>query len=264
VESKFYLKHRHFLQYMVQKHIIVSMIAPVAIAGILIMAILANQAYASSKSVSSSSEKCKTTENGNSQGEENCKTAQGENTQGKVAQESSKTGQTQPVRPAITLTPIQAHITTNAHMTTTNEQLSKNGIASKLTLAPKPTGPAVAPRLIGAKTIAEVQQLKKEAKAEEEHKTKFGVPSPGELRRMLANQIQFDPKTEICQGPKNIAQAPEKVFCLGKVIPRTVEREQKAMHPSLTASLPNKESHGPALTHEGPRALAKIVQKVAG
>ena len=49
---------------MVQKHIIVSMIAPVAIAGILIMAILANQAYASSKSESSSSEKCKTTENG--------------------------------------------------------------------------------------------------------------------------------------------------------------------------------------------------------
>jgi len=58
------------------------MIAPVAIAGILIMAILVNQAYASSKSVSSS-EKCKTTENGNSQGEENCKTPQG----GKVAQE---------------------------------------------------------------------------------------------------------------------------------------------------------------------------------
>jgi hypothetical protein len=75
---------------MVQKHIIVSMIAPVAMAGILIMAILANQAYASSKSESSSSEKCKTTENGNSQGEENCKTAQGENTEGgKVAQESN-------------------------------------------------------------------------------------------------------------------------------------------------------------------------------
>jgi hypothetical protein len=75
---------------MVQKHIIVSMIAFVAISGILIMAILANQAYASSKSESSSSEKCKTTENENSQGEENCKTAQGENTQGgKVAEESS-------------------------------------------------------------------------------------------------------------------------------------------------------------------------------
>ena len=143
---------------MVQKHIIVSMIAPVAIAGILIMAILANQAYASSKSESSSSEKCKTTKNGNSQGEENCKTAQGENTEGgKVAQESSNTGKevkessntgkevkkssnngnaaqessnngkVAPVQPAITLTPIQAHVTTKSHMTATNEQLSKNG-----------------------------------------------------------------------------------------------------------------------------------------
>src|SRR5215467_4572999 len=70
------------------------MILPVFVAAVLIMAILANQAYASSKSESSSSEKCKTTENGNSQGEENCKTAQG----GKVAQEvkeSSNTGNTE-------------------------------------------------------------------------------------------------------------------------------------------------------------------------
>jgi hypothetical protein len=191
---------------MVQKHIIVSMIAPVAMAGILIMAILANQAYASSKSESSSSEKCKTTENGNSQGEENCKTAQGENTEGgKVAQESSNTGKevkessntgntegsnnhaqessnkcfnehtkkwepcvvknspqkqessntpssqesskteqsSVPVQPAITLTPIQAHVTTKSHMTATNEQLSKNG---KLT-EKNPTGTeeAIAP-----------------------------------------------------------------------------------------------------------------------
>ncbi len=46
---------------MVQKHIIVSMIAPVAIAGILIMTVLANQAY--SKQVSSSVE-CKITKGG--------------------------------------------------------------------------------------------------------------------------------------------------------------------------------------------------------
>jgi hypothetical protein len=64
---------------------------------------------------------------------------------GKVAQESSNTGNAAqganntrqssvPVRtPPITLTPIQAHITTKAHMTTTNEQLSKNGALTELT-----------------------------------------------------------------------------------------------------------------------------------
>ena len=43
---------------MVQKHIVISMITPVAIAGILIMVILANQAFAYYRS-SSSSVKCK-------------------------------------------------------------------------------------------------------------------------------------------------------------------------------------------------------------
>ena len=41
-----------------------------------------------------------------------------------------------PVQPAITLTPIQAHVTTKSHMTATNEQLSENG---KLTQRENPT-----------------------------------------------------------------------------------------------------------------------------
>jgi hypothetical protein len=63
---------------MVQKHIIISMIAPVAIAGILIMAILANQAYSSSGSLTSV--KCKITKHGHTK----CKT--------KTTQEASTTG----------------------------------------------------------------------------------------------------------------------------------------------------------------------------
>jgi hypothetical protein len=53
---------------MVQKHIVISMIAPVAVAGILIMATLANQAYSSSGSLTSV--KCKITKNGGTK----CKT----------------------------------------------------------------------------------------------------------------------------------------------------------------------------------------------
>jgi hypothetical protein len=53
---------------MVQKHILISMIAPVAIAGILIMAILANHAYSSSGSLTSV--KCKITKHGHTK----CKT----------------------------------------------------------------------------------------------------------------------------------------------------------------------------------------------
>jgi hypothetical protein len=284
---------------MVQKHIIVSMIAPVAIAGILIMAILANQAYASNKSVISSGEKCKTTENENSQGEENCKTAQGENTQGgkvaqesnntgislkymsstfslsntrnaeekanntgKIAQESSNTGkgdnntgQTQPVRPAITLTPIQAHITTKTHMTTNTQQLSNNGILPKLTLAPKPTGPAVAPRLIGAKTIAEVQQLKIKEKERERAEVQRITEWMQQTQKIIreGKQIQFDPKKEICQGSQNIAQAPEKYFCLGKVIPKTFTEKQRECL-ALARSISSK---GPA-SHSSLRAFTAM------
>jgi len=223
------------------------MIAPVAIAGILIMAILANQAYASSKSESSSSEKCKTTENGNSQGEENCKTAQGENTEGgkevkessntgkevkessnngNAAQESSDNGKVAPVQPAITLTPIQAHVTTKSHMTATNEQLSENGVLPKLTLAPKPTGPTVAPRVEGAKTIAEVQEAKLRA---EEQAAKFGLSS----EEVNNEQQWFDTKTHTCEGGIIVSQLKNprgimpsnpnidvtgKAFCKGKVI----------------------------------------------
>jgi hypothetical protein len=103
-------------------------------------------------------------------------------------------------------------------------------------------------RLIGAKSIADVQKLKAEG------------------------WVQFDSKKEICQGIPVVGRPPFGDICSGKVISKTVvETEQKAMHPSLTAfgqqhynqkgfQLP----HGAALTHGGPRALAKIVQKVGG
>jgi hypothetical protein len=266
---------------MVQKHIIVSMIAPVAMAGILIMAILANQAYASGKSESSSSEKCKTTENGNSQGEENCKTAQGENTEGgKVAQESSNTGKevkessnngnaaqessnngkVAPVQPAITLTPIQAHVTTKAHMTATNEQLSNNGKAT----TPTPTGPTVAPRVEGAKTIAEVQQLKK-AEAQKEFYKKLGEQFHKER---MSKGIKFNPSNEACEGAT--ASEPGKVVCLGKVVPRPINPGNLAMHPSTTVHHMGKGPHGAALTSNAGLGglvkpaghLAKMVQKV--
>ncbi|HYA82784.1 MAG TPA: hypothetical protein VEH06_04955 [Candidatus Bathyarchaeia archaeon] len=53
---------------MIQKHIVISMIVPVTVAGILIMAILANQAYSSSGSLTSV--KCKITKHGHTK----CKT----------------------------------------------------------------------------------------------------------------------------------------------------------------------------------------------
>jgi hypothetical protein len=72
---------------MVQKHIIISMIAPVAIAGILIMAILANQAYSSSGSLTSV--KCKITKHGHTK----CKTKTiTPPPQGATSQQSSSTG----------------------------------------------------------------------------------------------------------------------------------------------------------------------------
>jgi type II secretory pathway pseudopilin PulG len=126
----------------------------------------------------------------------------------------------------MTLTPIHAHVTTKAQMTTTEQQLSKNGELTKPTLAPKPTGPAVAPRLIGAKTIAEVQQLKKEReRAELQRITEYIQQTQKIIRE--GKQVQFDPKKEICQGPQNIAQAPEKYFCLGTVIPKTFTEKQR-------------------------------------
>jgi hypothetical protein len=73
---------------MVQKHIIISMIAPVAIAGILIMAVLANQAYSSSGSLTSV--KCKITKHGHTKCK--TKTTQGPSNTGNMAQGSSTTG----------------------------------------------------------------------------------------------------------------------------------------------------------------------------
>ncbi len=162
-------------------------------------------------------------------------------------------------------------------MTTTNQELSKNGILPKLTLAPKPTGPAVVPRLIGAKTIAEVQEAKERAA---EQVAKFGVS----LEEWNNGKQWFDPKTQDCEGKRpNVSLSPPsgidvtgKLFCSGKVFSReggTVYNtknapqkivERHAMHPSLTAFTSTAGHHGAALTHGGPQALAKTVQKVGG
>jgi hypothetical protein len=190
---------------------------------------------------------------------------------GKVAQESSNKSSAS-VRPATTITP-QFTVTPKAHMTTTNQELSKKGILPKLTLA-KPTAlsklgcgtikawsspdcqaairqAATAPRLIGAKSIADVQKLKAEG------------------------WVQFDPKKEICQGIPVVGRSPFGDICSGKVISKNEPRkiEQQAMHPFVTAFVPKcekleptceKSMHGSALIHEGPGKIAKMVQKVGG
>jgi hypothetical protein len=199
------------------------MIAPVAIAGILIMAILANQTFAAQESSNS----------GN--------TSQGANNTG-PATPNQVTTTTQQLLPALHHpTPI---VTTTHHniVTATSKQLSSNGILPKPTLAPKPTGlefksvldrclqgakttaervriklygscilpkPTVAPRVQGAVTIAEAQQLKK---AEED-----ALRTHQELMRI---GIQFDPKKMRCEGTIT-RDSYENNFCInGKVVPR--------------------------------------------
>ena len=130
-----------------------------------------------------------------------------------------------------TLTPIQA-TTTHHNITATNEQLAKNGILPKPTLAPKPTEPTVAPRVQGAKTIAEAQQLKTEAQKAEALK-KLGEQFHQERMR---SGIQFDPKKETCEGASaSSAAEPGKVVCLGKVVPRPINPESLALHSSARA-----------------------------
>jgi hypothetical protein len=63
-------------------------------------------------------------------------------------------------------------------------------------------------------------------------------------------QIQFDPKKEICQGSQNIAQTPEKYFCLGKVIPKTFTEKQR----ECLALARSVSSKGPA-SHSSLRAF---------
>jgi hypothetical protein len=159
-------------------------------------------------------------------------------------------------------------------MTATNEQLSNNGVLPKLTLAPKPTGPTVAPRVEGAKTIAEVQQ-QQQAKEEEAFFKQYGFPHQNVLRREIANKIQFDPKKESCEGRQDISQSNlGKWFCLGKVTPKTStstnkieEVGQKAWHPynqlwhSGGSALINP--HVAALAKELPKGLQKA-REVAG
>jgi hypothetical protein len=72
---------------MVQKYIVISMIAPATVAGILIMAILANQAYSSSGSLTSV--KCKITKHGHTKCK--TKTTGGASNTGNMAQPSSNT-----------------------------------------------------------------------------------------------------------------------------------------------------------------------------
>ena len=62
----------------------------------------------------------------------------------------------------------------------------------KLTLAPKPTGPTVAPRVEGAKTIAEVQEAKEKAINEA---SRYGVSS-----EELTNEKT--PKRRIAKGER--------------------------------------------------------------
>jgi hypothetical protein len=186
-------------------------------------------------------------------------------------------------------------------MTATNEQLSENGVLPKLTLAPKPTGPTVAPRVEGVKTIAEVQEVKEKAINEASN---YGVSS-----EQLNNERQwFDPKTQDCEGGARISSkdisaafspATGKILCAipGKIITReggtTYKIENKkeqtflekissssflenghkgAVHPSATVWHVGKGHHGAALTSNAGLGglvkpaghLAKIVHKVGG
>jgi hypothetical protein len=280
------------------------MIAPVAIAGILIMAILANQTYATSKSVSSSGEKCKTTENGNSQGEEKCKTAQEENTQGK-AQESSNTGccislkyrepeestfslsntrnaeekanntgQPAPVRPTITITPFQAHVTTR--------QLSNGLTGEKSAVSTNEHCRKTQAQASGGSLLC-LPNSSSLARAVSGSGARVGGPVTAEQFGLEGFIIRAGGKSTGMECPNKTPQSVrflngvEYTICETKAPhgPQTepIKSEQKAMHPSLTAFVPKcekleptceKSMHGSALTHEGPRALAKIVQKVGG
>jgi hypothetical protein len=110
-------------------------------------------------------------------------------------------------------------VTTTHHniVTATSKQLSNNGILPKPTLAPKPNKPTVAPRVQGAKRIAEAQQLKKDA-LRKEHLH----------QELMRRGIQFDRKKEICVLPPRIAagigEDSGNKFCInGKVVPRNPE-----------------------------------------
>ena len=176
------------------------MIALVAIVGILIMAILANHQLINSGNAAQ--------ENSNSGN-----TSQGANNTGPTTPNQVTTTTQQLLLALQHPTPI---VTTTHHniVTATSEQLSNNGILPKPTLAPKPTEPTVAPRVQGAKTIAEAQQLKK---AEEKR-----LAWDQKLRR---TGIQFDPKKESCKStqgypiPWESKDSSGKMFCLiGKVV----------------------------------------------
>jgi hypothetical protein len=151
---------------MPQKHIVISMIAPAAVAGVLIIAILANQAFASSYSYNSkrghndgtfnkSSYACrghyckisKSTRNGNVEGSKSVTTgnasqessntgnaAQESSNTGNAAQESSNTGNaaqesgnTTSSVPVRPAITLTPTLTTTHHITATNQQLSNNG-----------------------------------------------------------------------------------------------------------------------------------------
>ena len=128
---------------MVHKPIAI-MILPVFVAAVLIMGILAtisshsqvfadksskgyNNAAEESSNTGNAAQESSNTGNAAQESSNNGKVAQESSNNGKVAQESSNTGNA-----ATTITP-QITIRQNAHMTATNEQLSKNGRLTELT-----------------------------------------------------------------------------------------------------------------------------------
>ena len=188
-----------------------------------------------------------------------------ENTHGeKVAQGGSNNGQSSgPVRPATTLTPFQAHITTKpiqAHVTATShiQQPSNGPCSASLQCLPK-SGLALE-RAPHTPITAEQFGIKGTIKQE-------GVscpgPQPAKVSIVKRNGVEYTICHEENNQPKNTAAAAGAAAAAAQLKPPVKEqKEQKAMHPSLTTFL--LKGHGSALTHEGPIKVAKTVQKVAG
>lgn len=104
--------------------------------------------------------------------------------------------------------------------------------------------------------------------------------TPTPPKAQCESRCEYDPKLQTCEGTVSNEgtvntvggvhiMGPVKSICSGKVVSKETFLSKKiverhAMHPSLTAFTSAQGHHGAALTHEGPRALAKIVQKVGG
>ncbi len=209
----------------------------------------------------------------------------------KTSQESSKTEQSS--RPATTITP-QFTVTPKAHMTTTNEQLSNNGMLTQK----NPTKEAqsfcsvwVGLSNFGGRKVSMADCPKELAASQDCHQTSGGswlcvpkqyptverAPHTGnlyEMREKVAAERKITAAElgpgwrELLPGEKCSAgngvtfgyasRASGQTFCLG------ARENPPATHPGLTAFTSAAGHQGAALTHGGPRALAKTVQKVGG